>query len=126
MAAIAVAVGVAACGAAAPVSTGVANTGRAATSAPVTAKPVAKAAYPEACAGETDGKAGKWSMAETAWGDAETEASSNLGATFAFASVALDTLSPALDQSLSEPVSAADVSTYDKDLAAASKYVTGC
>lgn len=122
LAGVVIALGIAACGSAAPVSVATA-TGSSGT--PKTAI-VVKAAYPDACIAKADGKAGRWVLAETAWGNAETEAKNDIGATFAFASVGLDTVTPALDQGLSQPVSATDIATYNKDLAAASKYITGC
>jgi hypothetical protein len=125
VAGVIIALGVAACGSTAATGVVATNTPSAAAATPA-AKLVVKAAYPDACTAEAFGKAGKWTLAETAWGNAETEASKDLGATFAFASVALDTVSPALDQSLSQPISATDVATYNRDLTAAGKYITGC
>ena len=81
IAGVAVALGIAACGSATPTSVATAT---GSSSTPKTAI-VVKAAYPEACIAKADGKAGKWVLAETAWGNAETEAKNDIGATFAFA-----------------------------------------
>jgi hypothetical protein len=56
---------------------------------------------------------------------AENAATSDAGATFAFFSLVADTASVALDQLGGLP-SAADVATYQTDLALAGQYITGC
>jgi hypothetical protein len=69
---------------------------------------------------------GEWAASEMHWISAETAASPDLQATFAFLQLGEDAANIALDQHMKKPTLASDLATYHTDLDTYSGYVANC
>jgi hypothetical protein len=91
-----------------------------------TAAPVSAPFHSLACTAMQLGGQGEWEASEMHWISAETAASPDLQATFAFLQLGEDAANIALDQCMKKPARANDIATYHTDLDTYSRYVANC
>jgi hypothetical protein len=91
-----------------------------------TAVPVSAPFHALACTAMQLAGQGEWAASEMHWISAETAASPDLQATFAFLQLGEDAANIALDQHMKKPTLASDLATYHTDLDTYSGYVANC